>query len=410
MRILVLAHRLPYPPRTGDKVRAYHVLRHLARRHEVTLACLGDERERVAATALRELVPDLLVEEPPIARRALRALVTLAAGGSATVGYFHAPALHRRLARRVAERPVDVVYVSSSSMAPYARHAGGAPVVMDFVDVDSDKWRQYATILPAARAWLFRLEARRLAAVEARAALAAARCLVTTRVEAALLARLAPEAEIAVVPNGVDLEYFHPVPAETATEPVVVFTGAMDYLPNADAVVHFAERIFPRIRAAAPTARFVVVGKHPTRAVRRLAERPGVTVTGAVLDVRPYLRRAAVAVAPLRIARGVQNKVLEAMASGLPVVATTAAHRGLEAVPGRDLLVEDDPARFADAVVRLLRAPLARAVLGAAARRFVERHHSWRATAEAVERAVEAVAAARGRPAYAFAVEGGRAR
>lgn len=412
----MLAHRLPYPPHTGDKVRAYHILRHLARRHAVTLACLGDEREPVTAEALRELVPDLVVEEQPRLRRACRSLWTLARGGSATFGYFHAPALHARIAARAAGQPFDAVYVSSSSMAPYARHAAGAPVIVDFVDVDSDKWRQYAASLPPYRAWLYRLEADRLGAEEARAARGAVRSLVTTRAEAELLARLAPGADIAVVPNGVDLDYFRPAPRDLSAAPAIVFTGAMDYLPNADAAVYFAERIFPRVREAAPEARFLIVGKHPTRAVRRLAERPGVVVTGSVPDVRPYLRQAAVAVAPLRIARGVQNKILEAMAAGLPVVATSLAHRGLEAVPGRHLLVEDEPARFAEAVIWLLATPGHRMVLGAAARRFVEQHHAWSATAEAVERIVEAAVA---RPAGAAlslvrdeapALEGGRQR
>ncbi|HXG02815.1 MAG TPA: TIGR03087 family PEP-CTERM/XrtA system glycosyltransferase [Candidatus Binatia bacterium] len=395
----MLAHRIPYPPSTGDKVRAYHVLRHLARRHAVTLACLGDERDPVPASALREVVADLLVENPPRAERLARSLWTLALGGSATVGYFHSPALHARLAGQAARAPFDVVYVSSSSMTPYARHGGGAPVVADFVDVDSDKWRQYASLLPAHRGWLYRLEAARLGREEARAARLAARCLVTTRVEAQLLTALAPGSAVAVVPNGVDLEYFRPADRNGPPPPVMIFTGAMDYLPNADAAVYFAERIFPRVREAVPAARFLVVGKNPARAVRRLAGRPGITVTGSVPDVRPFLHEAAVAVAPLRIARGVQNKVLEAMAAGLPVVTTSVAHRGLDAIPGRHLLVEDDPTRFAETVIRLLATPALRAALGEAARRFVERHHSWTATATAVEGIVEAAAGRAAAPA-----------
>jgi sugar transferase (PEP-CTERM/EpsH1 system associated) len=405
MRILMLAHRIPYPPSTGDKIRAYHILRHLAGRHTVTLACLGDEREPVTAETLRALVSDLLVDDRPRQRRAVRSLWTLARGGSATVGYFDSPALHARLARRAAERPFDLVYVSSSSMAPYARHGGGAPVIVDFVDIDSDKWRQYARTLPLHRSWLYRLEARRLQVEEVRAARRAVRSLVVTRAEAELLMGLAPGADIAVVRNGVDLDYFRPAPGEPAAAPVIVFTGAMDYLPNADAALYFAERIFPRVREAAPAARFVIVGKKPTSAVRRLADRPGVVVTGTVADVRPYLRQAAVAVAPLRIARGVQNKVLEAMATGVPVVATSVAHRGLDAVPGCHLLVEDEPARFAEAVIWLLATPVHRAILGAAARRFVEQHHSWAVVCAAVERIVEGAMSRPAVPALSVALD-----
>jgi sugar transferase (PEP-CTERM/EpsH1 system associated) len=379
MRILMLAHRLPYPPRTGDKVRAYHVARHLGTHHDLTLACLVDEPGSDAAIeALRQEIPDLVHASLAPARRRASALLGLAMGASATMTYFASPELRTRLAARL-HHQFDLVYVSSSSMAQYVTEVGRVPVIMDFVDIDSDKWVQYGARLPLYRAWVYRLEAARLRAWELQAARRANRCVVATRQEATLLHFLAPWAPVTVVPNGVDLEYFNPSPAAAGRGSLLVFTGAMDYFPNADAVVYFCHHIFPKIRAQIPDVQFAIVGKSPGSSVRRLANIPGVQVTGAVPDVRPYLSEAAVAVAPLRVARGIQNKVLEAMAMRLPVVASPKAHEGLDAQPGRHLVVAEDVRAFVEATVRLLRTPALREETGKAARAFVERHHSWTA-------------------------------
>jgi sugar transferase (PEP-CTERM/EpsH1 system associated) len=242
--------------------------------------------------------------------------------------------------------------------------------------VDSDKWRQYSEHRRPPASWLYRVEAGRLQAAEAEIARWAKLCLLATSAEETLLRSFAPWARTAIVQNGIALNDFRPI--ERATVPAaIIFTGAMDYLPNIDAVCHFCDQVLPRIRHRLPETRFYIVGLNPSRAVRRLAEIPGVVVTGRVPDVRPYYARAAVCVAPLRIGRGVQNKVLQAMAMGLPVVASTIAQRGLEAEPGRHLHVEDDPERFAAAVVTLLQARKAQRTMGQLARAFVETHHAW---------------------------------
>jgi sugar transferase (PEP-CTERM/EpsH1 system associated) len=391
MRILMLAHKLPYPPRTGDKVRAYHVARHLAREHELTLACLVDEPDAAPALdALRREIPDLEYASIARGRKRLRALLCLARGGSATMAYFDSPALRLRLGARLHDNPFDLIYASSSSMAQYVIRTRGIPLLMDFLDVDSDKWLQYGARHPFPGSWVYRLEGKRLREHELAIARRADRCIVTTRQEEALLHSFAPWAPTTVVPNGVDLEYFRPA-AAPAVDPRIVFTGAMDYFPNIDAVVHFSRHILPRIREQVPEAQFSIVGKTPAPAVRRLSATPGVHVSGTVPDVRPFLQQAAVAVAPLRVARGVQNKVLEAMAMGLPVVGTSKGHEGLEARPGRDLLVEDNPGKFADLVVRLLRNATLRAEVGRAARQFVEAHHSWAASMARLDRLLATV-------------------
>ncbi len=395
MRLLMLAHRIPYPPHTGDKVRAYQVAKHFAAGHELTLGfVIDDVADRAGLETLRGEIRDLewggLWKPAALAR----GLAALGCGRSLSIAYFHSRPLTRRVRARLRDGRYDAVYVSSSPMAAYVRSAR-VPVVMDFVDVDSDKWTQYAAKQRPPRSWAYRLEGRRLRRFEAEAVRWGERCILATAAEETLLKSFAPWARTAVIANGVDLAGY----AAPADAPTVIFTGAMDYLPNVDAVEHFCADIFPAVAHAVPGARFLIVGLNPSPAVRRLAERAGVTVTGAVPDVRPYYRQAAVCVAPLRIARGIQNKVLQAMALGVPVVATGAAARGLEARPGEHFLVEDDPARFAEAVVALLRDREGRVRLAERARGFVESNHAWPAILARIESVV--ADAARGRSAEA---------
>ena len=379
MRILMLTHRLPFPPTTGDKVRAYHVARHLAGRHDLTLAFLMDEPG--SATALSDLtakIPDLVHASANGSRRGrLLSALSLLRGVSATMTYFDSATFRSEIRQRVARERFDLVYVHSSSMAQYLDILPpDVPVVMDFVDVDSEKWQEYGRTMPPPLRWAYQAEARQLQTHERKAAARASRSLVVTDEERAVLERTTGWTTTTVVPNGVDLEYFAP-PASPSDRPVVVFTGAMNYPPNVEGACWFAERVLPRVRAVVPAASFVIAGKEPVRRVRRLAALPGVVVTGTVPDIRPYLHEAAVAVSPLRIARGVQNKILEAMATALPVVATPAAHRGLLARPSRDLLVAETSEQLAEAVTALLQAPAQRRAIGDAGRRFVETHHAW---------------------------------
>jgi sugar transferase (PEP-CTERM/EpsH1 system associated) len=391
MKILLLAHRLPFPPTTGDKIRAYHIAHHLAKHHSVTLGALADEADFVSsANQLRRTLGD--VEVQGISRRwkRLAALGALIVGGSATMSYFSCGRLKRCLKRRLQAERYDLLYISSSSMAQYAESAPDVPAVVDFVDVDSDKWVQYGRQLGFPRGWIYSLEGRRLQWYEREAGRRAARAVVATEVEATLLRELLPSRAISVVPNGVDLTYFTPA-AGSRDRPVIVFTGAMDYYPNVDAVAWFCGAILPTIRSAVPEVRFVIVGKDPTPAVMRLTGIPGVQVTGTVADVRPFLSQAALAVAPLRIARGVQNKVLEAMAAGLPVVATPKAHEGISAVAGRDLFVAREPSAFAEQIVALLRNAALRAEVGLRARHFVETNCSWEATYRRLDQLIASI-------------------
>jgi polysaccharide biosynthesis protein PslH len=389
--ILFLAHRVPYPPTKGDKIRSWHLLSGLARRCTVHLgAFVDDPTDWARLDDLRAVCGELCLR--PLARRAAltRGVMGLARGAALTTGYYRDRGLAewaRALGRR---RRLKAVFAFSSSMAPYAlapEVAIDGPRVVDFCDVDSDKWRQFAAAHAGLVRWMYAREARLLETCERRAALEADATLVSAEPEAALLRRIAPQAarRVRVLANGVDAARFDPAaewpnPYPAGSRPVV-FTGAMDYYANIDAVRWFVDAVLPQVRAAVPQALFAIVGSNPAPAVRALA-RPGtVLVTGWVEDVRPYLAHAAVVVAPLRIARGVQNKVLEALAMARPLVTTPNAVQGIAGVADAGVRVRDDAGTFAEAVVEQLHADAQPATAG---RRLVLERYAWQSQVDAV--------------------------
>lgn len=392
MRILYLCHRLPYPPDKGEKIRAYHFIRHLARRHEVHVACLIDDASDLPhRNALASACASVdAASRGRVARRTSEALALLT-GRPLSVASFASRTLARAIDRRLSGGGIDVVVAQSAAMAEYVRGKVGVPRVMDFVDLDSEKWRTYAGIRPLPWSRLFELEAKRLARYEDDVAREFEHSVFVSRVEAALLERRVPDARISVIANGVDLEHFAPGATRTAEEKsdAVVFTGVMDYFPNVDAMVYYCETVHPRVRREQPTAEVWIVGRNPSREVARLARIPGVTVTGEVPDTRPWLNRAKLAIAPFRVARGVQNKVLEALAMALPVVGTSLAFQGIQALPGEGVEIADDAESFASAVVRLLRDDRAREAAGSLARAFAERSLPWQTGAAALEHLLE---------------------
>lgn len=383
--LLFLAHRIPYPPNKGDKIRSFHILRHLSRSHRVLLGCFFDDAADAAhVPALGEWCAEVHALPLRPARARLASLRGLFTGEPLTLPYYRDPEMAAWV-RDHLRAGVDRIVVFSSAMAQYlsADDCARRRVLVDFVDVDSDKWRQYAPGCRFPMNLLYRREAGRLLAFERELAARADAAVFVSEEEAALFRRLAPEAAGSVygIDNGVDTDYFSPdrsYPNPYAEgERHLVFTGAMDYRANVDAVCWFAEQVFPRILARAPEARFTIVGARPAPAVQRLGRHAGVTVTGTVPDVRPWQAHAAVAVAPLRIARGVQNKVLEAMAMGLPVVATPQAIDGLRADAGIVGQVSEKPEELAERTVQLLSDPAGARRLGEAGRRHVIAAYDW---------------------------------
>lgn len=351
--LLFLAHRLPYPPNKGDKIRSYHLLRFLAGRYRVYLgAFIDDPADRVHVDALRQWCTDVKVVELNPRQAKLASLRGLLTGEALTLPYYRNALLSDWVRDTVSRNSIDMALAFSSAMAQYVPQ-GMRTKLMDMVDVDSDKWAQYAPTKPWPLSWLYRREARKLGEWESRAARDFDASFLVSSVEAAHLKRMATEAagNIDWFENGVDAAYFQPDPDMSSPYPdsaiPIVFTGAMDYWPNIDAVDWFAREIFPKVRDAVPNAMFAIVGSNPSDAVKALGVQPGIRVTGRVDDVRPYVQHAACAVAPLRLARGVQNKVLEAMAMARPVVASPQAAEGISAQAGDDFMVAENVADFA---------------------------------------------------------------
>ncbi len=383
--ILYVVHRLPYPPDKGDRIRNFHVLRFLARRAAVHLACLADEPidDAPVAELARHCERLAVVRLTPV-RRVVRVARSVLRGATATEGAFESPELRQLVRTWAAQTEFHATLASASSVASYLRldELRRVPAVVDLVDVDSQKWFDYAAASSRPRAWLYRTEGRRLRRLESALPSWASAVTLVSDAEADLYRRAcrAESASVHAIPNGVDLDYFCPSHldgADPADEPVCVFVGALDYRPNVDGAVWFCRYVLPLLRRGRPEAKVCLVGRKPAPAVRQLVELPGVELVGQAPDVRPHVARATVAVVPLRIARGLQNKVLEAMAMGKAVVASPQALAGVKAEPGAHLLAAESPTEWAETVLGLFDDRRLRRQLGSAARTFVEQHHDW---------------------------------
>jgi sugar transferase (PEP-CTERM/EpsH1 system associated) len=384
--LLLLTQRIPYPPDKGEKIRHFQILKHLAQNHNVHLGCLVDDpNDWQYLETVKSFCADAYFARLDRRRDALSHLGALATGSALSVALYRNRGLARWVKGVLDRVRPDIVFVCSSNMAPYVLnhpHRGRRRVV-DLVDVDSEKWRAYATKATGPMKWLYGREARLVFALERRVARESDYSTFVSEAEARMFRTLVPERASSVVgvSNGVDCDYFnpagdYPVPYDTAL-PNFVFTGTMDYAPNVDAVTWFAQNILPAIRPTLPLARFHIVGANPAPAVRNLARLDGVHVTGRVPDVRPYLAHATAAVAPMRIARGIQNKVLEAMAMARPAIVTSDALEGIDAAPETELVLANDAAAFAEAACRLAADAEEGRRIGAAARRRVDADFSW---------------------------------
>ncbi len=397
--LLFIAHRIPYPPDKGDKIRSYHMLWHLAERYRVTVACMIDDPadERHVAT-LKEMVHQVFYQVRPPSAMKVWALEALLTGRPCTLPCFYSHPLQRDIDAFLDGHPVQAVLCFCSSAADYVFRSRHWPtlrqtvLLADLVDVDSEKWREYAATRRGLMAWLYRREARLLLPFEQRIVAEFHRTFLTSEEEKAVLARYGSVVKVEALANGVDLDYFSPekVASSAPLPPArLIFSGAMDYWPNVEGAVWFAREVFPTVRQVFPEAVFCIAGRNPTEAVLDLKKLPGVEVTGTVPDMRVHLTGATLCVVPLMIARGIQNKVLEGMAMAKPVVATSGAATGIKAHVGEDLIVADGAAAMAEAVIKLLGDPERQRILGRNARAYVERAHSWAAHLQRLDEIIE---------------------
>jgi sugar transferase (PEP-CTERM/EpsH1 system associated) len=384
--ILYLTHRIPFPPNKGDKVRSFNLLRFLCKRYRVHLGTFVDHPDDLAHTAqLDKMCASLkaITLRPSIAR--LRSAVGLWTGEALTLPYYRNTELAQWIDGVVREHAIGKAIVFSSAMAQYVLGRRDLRLVVDFVDVDSAKWDQYGRSRPWPFSAIYGREGRRLLAFERVVAARADASVFVTQAEASLFCELAPECARTVhfAQNGVDTDYFSPDASRASPfapgEDAIVFTGAMDYWPNIDAVTWFASEVMPAIVARRPSAHLYVVGMQPAPTVTALDREPCITVTGGVPDTRPYLQHARIVVAPLRVARGIQNKVLEGMAMGRPVVASQGAAEGIAAADGIDFEVAADADAFAEKSLALMADEPRSRRMGEAARARVIAAYSWSA-------------------------------
>jgi polysaccharide biosynthesis protein PslH len=381
-RVLFLAHRLPYPPNKGDKIHSFHVLRHLSAKHDVLLGTFIDEpSDEQFVPQVQQMCKELHVSRIGRHGAMARSLVALVTGEPLSQRFYRDESMAQWVRGIRRAQRADIVMVYSSTMAQYAQ-GFDVPAFVDFGDIDSAKWAEYASTLSWPLSWLYRREARELHRVERQAAAAAAWSFFATDPEADQFIRAMPEvsARVGVLGNGVDTEFFCPAASRASPfgrdELPLVFTGAMNYWPNVDAVTWFCGQVLPALRQRWPQVRLHIVGRSPNSAVRALGAE-AVRVTGTVEDVRPYLQHACVVVAPLRVGRGVPNKVLEGMAMERPVVTTRVSAQSIQAHEGLDLLCADTPAETIAAIGSLLNDAARAQRIGAAGRHYVLRDHSW---------------------------------
>jgi sugar transferase (PEP-CTERM/EpsH1 system associated) len=389
--LVFLCQRLPYPPIKGERITSYNLLRHLARNYRVFVGTfIDDPADRPEVDKLRSMVEGLHVEEIAKPWAYARALPRWLLGEPISFALFRSRRLGRWLDEVAARhQPVAIVTHSSNISAyavdKFARDGIQPRRFLHFADVDSEKFVAYAERSRGLARWVFSTEARRVRREERRLTAGADAVAFVSDEEAQLFRSVLEEnrERVVTLPNGVDTETFDPgrryEPPFQGRGAAFAFTGAMDYLPNIDAVTWFANEVFPAIRRALPDAQFLIVGSKPAAEVRKLGELPGVLVTGRVPSVAAYLAHAQVAVAPLRIARGIQNKVLEAMAMAMPIVVSSGALTGIRARPGEHLILAETPREWAEACVELVRNPEEARRLGQAARKLVLDEYTWEA-------------------------------
>jgi polysaccharide biosynthesis protein PslH len=397
MKILYVCHRFPFPPKRGGKIRPFNMIRHFSQKHEVTVASLvrseeeGSEGQGIAPYCARF---EMARVSKPV--QMARMVARLPTSEASSLGYFYSADLARRIRELLGTTNFDLIFVHCSSVAQYVADVRGIPKILDFGDMDSQKWLEYAHYKSFPLNLGYWLEGTKMLREEKRLAGRFDLCTATTRAEWETLNGYGVDVASDWFPNGVDAEFF--APDDSAYDPdTISFIGRMDYYPNQECMADFCANTLPLLRARRPNVKLVIVGADPSPAVQRLGDLPGVTVTGSVPDVRPFVRGSALMVAPLNIARGTQNKILEAMAMGVPVVTSSVAAGGVDALPDEHFLAADTYIGYANAILRILGDPTERLRLANAGRARMISNHAWPKSMERLDGIVERCLAGNGK-------------
>jgi sugar transferase (PEP-CTERM/EpsH1 system associated) len=390
MNILYVCHRFPYPPKRGGKIRPFNMIRHLsAQGHKVTVCSLvRSDAEAEEGAGIAPFCESFEMGHVSNPVQALRMVAGLPLTTPSSMGFFRSNQLARRVRELLAQRRWDLIFVHCSSVAQYVEHVSDVPKILDFGDMDSQKWLEYANYKPFPLSLGYTLEGHKMLAAEKRLARRFDLCTATTRAEWETLEGYGTGAATDWFPNGVDAGYFKPS-EEPYDADTISFIGRMDYYPNQEGMSRFCSQTWPLLKAKRPALKLLIVGADPSPEMRKLGELPGVTVTGSVPDVRPYILGSALMVAPLNIARGTQNKILEAMAMGVPVVTSSIAAGGVDAQAPEHFLVADSPADTCAAILRVLEQPGERQRLSTAGRERMLSHHAWPHSMQRLDRIIE---------------------
>lgn len=390
MKILFLTHRVPYPPNKGDKLRAFNILKYLSKNYSISLLCLADNAEDLNyGNELRKYCKSVNIIPINKFWAKMRSLFCLFSKLPLTLAYFYSRKLKKLVKEKVESENFDVIFIYSSSMAQYALGINGIPKIMDFIDVDSDKWGQYAQYAKFPQKIIYKVEQRRLKRYEEIIANSVEHCIVTSKIEAEVFRSFIPGMQISAISNGVNFEYFKPN-SFNYEEKRLIFTGQMDYFANVDGILYFNREILPLIKKKIANVKLYIVGNKPAKDIVNLAKED-VVITGFVEDVRSYIQKSAVCVVPLRIARGIQNKILEAMSMGVPVVTTSQACQGIDVCPGEDIFIEDSPEGFANRVIDLLKDRDLRKQMAMRGRKTIEAKFKWNKNLEQIDKILQKI-------------------
>lgn len=390
MEILYVCHRLPFPPKRGGKIRPFNMIKHLQSvGHSVTVASLArsqDEAEEGAG--LKDHCSEVLVGVVKSLPQNMRMVSRLPTLTPSSMGYFYSPELKQKISDVLKRKKFDLIFVHCSSVAQYVEDVQGVHKMLDFGDMDSQKWLIYSDFKSFPLSMGYWLEGSKMLRAEKKLAAKFDFCSCTTRAELETLDSYGVDVATGWFPNGVDAEFFSPAD-DIYDENLLSFVGRMDYYPNQQAMFWFCEHVLPRLQQQRPELKLIIVGADPSPAVKKLAELKGVQVTGSVPDVRDYVRRSAVNIAPLAIARGTQNKILECMAMGVPVVTSVQASKGVDAVADEHFLVADSVDEYCAHIMRLLNDPEQRRLFAEVGRERVLAQHNWPSSMQRLEKLID---------------------